>query len=207
MRKLVLILLLIGVLGSGVYYFVFADGEKPVKNYPGQGKTIVAFGDSLVQGVGASTKDTNFVSLLSARLGTKIINKGIGGYTTRDGLKRIDEVLKHDPKLVILLLGGNDALRNIPQQETFQNLETIITKIQDSGSMVLLLGIQGGLLRDPYKVQFEALADKYQTAYVESVLSGLLGKKQYMFDTIHPNDAGYKIIADNVYPTLEKLNK
>jgi acyl-CoA thioesterase I len=208
MKKVVLSIIVALMLGSGVYYFVSAHAEKPITNYPGQGKTIVAFGDSLVQGVGASSRESNFVALLSTKLGTKIINEGIGGNTTRDGLARIDAVLaKHDPKLVIVLLGGNDALRNIPQQETFNNLDTIIQKIHNSGAMLLLLGIQGGLLHDPYKDQFELLAEKHNTAYVESVLSGLLGKKEYMFDTIHPNDNGYKILADKVFPELEKLNK
>ncbi|MDQ3014514.1 MAG: GDSL-type esterase/lipase family protein [bacterium] len=208
MKRIVIISTIILLILAAGAYFVFSQEAKQITNYPGAGIKIVAFGDSLIQGVGASGKDTTVVSVLSRKISREIVNEGIGGNTTRDGLERIDAMLKkYDPKLVILLFGGNDALRKIPHEETFKNLGMMIEKIHNSGSMVLLLGIQGGFLRDPYKEDFEKLARTYNVAYVPSVLKGILGKKEYMFDTIHPNDAGYIQMAEKIYPELEKLVK
>jgi acyl-CoA thioesterase-1 len=203
MKKGIGIVVFLGLIAIGIYWYV--TREKPIANYPGQGTTIVAFGDSLVAGNG-STEGHDFVSQLSLKSGLQIINKGEPGDTTRDGLKRIDEVLaQYDPKLVILLLGGNDVLQKVPRQETFQNLETIIKKIEDSGSMVLLLGIQGGILGDPYKSEFKRLALTYHTAYVDNVLKDIFSKQEYMTDTVHPNDLGYAHITERIYPILLKL--
>lgn len=189
-----------------VGYFVFTHDNKNIVNYPSSGETIVAFGDSLVQGVG-STVDGGFVTMLSKKVNTPIVNLGVRGDTTIDGLARVDEVLDKNPKIVLLLLGGNDYLRKIPQEETFANLETIIETIQKEGSIVILLGVRGGVLKDSYKDDFESLANEFGTAYVPNVLDGLFAHPELMFDTIHPNDEGYEIIAEKVYPVVTNLIK
>jgi lysophospholipase L1-like esterase len=172
-----------------------------VKNAPlGEG-TIVAFGDSLVEGVG-SAQGGGFVSMLEKKLGRSIINLGVPGNTTADGLARLQSVRDIKPRAVIVLLGGNDTLRRVPKEETFTNLERIVRTLQSDGAMVILLGVRGGVLNDPYKAEFEALAKRTQALYIENVLAGLLGRGEYMFDAIHPNDAGYSIIADRVYEEL-----
>ncbi len=187
------------------FWFFKSRNKIDVRNYPSSGTQIVAIGDSLVYGMGATSRDKNFVSILSRQIGKPIINLGISGYTTEDGLKRIDELDKYNPKVVILLLGGNDYLRKVPQEETFANLEKIIENIQARGAIVLLLGIKGGIIGDDFKSDFEKLRDRYETAYVSNVLSGLIGNQNYMSDAIHPNDEGYKIIADRIYPVLRSL--
>lgn len=186
--------------------FLFLGGED-IKNYPSKGTDVIAFGDSLVQGVGASSRDTNFVSLLSKKTGKQIVNLGVSGNTTRDGLARINELNKYNPKVVILLLGGNDYLQKVPESETFVNLEKIIKDIQARGAIVLLLGIRGGLLLDKFDERFEELAEETNSAFVSNVLSGLITNDQYMSDAIHPNDAGYKKISDRIYPVLSELIK
>ena len=93
-----------------IAYFLFRDGS--ITNYPPKNQTIVAFGDSLVEGVGA-TPGNDFVSLVERTLRVDIINKGKSGDTTAHGLARIDEVLVEDPGIVILLLGGNFAFDNL----------------------------------------------------------------------------------------------
>lgn len=201
--------ILYGVSGAiflGILFFTFSgDGE--VKNYPSKGTDIIAFGDSLIEGVGASSDETNLVSLLSKKIGRPIANLGVSGNTTRDGLARLSQLDRYKPKVVILLLGGNDYLRKIPEEETFSNLEKIIKDIQGRGAMVLLLGIRGGLLTDKFDDKFEDLSSETKTAFVSNVLSGLLLDDRYMSDAIHPNDAGYQKIADRVYPILNKLTK
>lgn len=134
-----------------------------------------------------------------------IVNLGVSGDTTAQGLARIDDVLSIDPGTVIVLLGGNDYLRKIPQQETFANLKTIVTKLQSHGIMVVLLGVRGGLLVDKFDRDFKKLAKETEAIFVPNVLDGLIGDTKYMSsDAIHPNNKGYEKIAERVY---EKVNK
>lgn len=191
--------MLSGILG--LFYFFKTD---PIANYPSKGVDIVAFGDSLIEGVG-STEGNDFVSLLSKKVGKPIINLGRSGDTTADGITRLNQLDKYNPKVVILLLGGNDHLKKAPVEETRRNLATLIENIQGRGAVVLLLGVRGGLLNDPFDTEFEKLRDVYNTAFVPDVLDGLFGNAKYMSDAIHPNDAGYKMIAERVYPVLNKI--
>ena len=186
-----------------ILYFVFRHGDT-ITNYPPKNQTIVAFGDSLVEGVG-STPGNDFVSVVGRTLGVTIINKGRSGDTTADGLARINDVLTEDPGIVIVLLGGNDALRRVPKTETFANLGMIIERLQSRGAIVVLLGVRGGILGDGYAGAFEALAKKYHTAYVSNVLEGLITNQQYMYDGIHPNDRGYIIVAERVAKVLKTV--
>ncbi len=167
---------------------------------------VIAFGDSLVYGVG-STAGKDFVSLLSAGIGEPIINMGVSGDTTAGGLARIDKAIEQKPRAVILLLGGNDFLRKVPREQAFANLKTIIQKFQVSGARVLLLGVRGGLLTDSADSDFEKLADETGVEYVSDVLDGLFADMRYMSDSIHPNDVGYGKVAARVYPALTKMLK
>lgn len=185
----------------GSFYFFKTD---PITNYPSKGVDIVAFGDSLIEGVG-STEGNDFVSLLSKKIGKSIINLGHSGDTTTDGIARLNQLDKYNPKVVILLLGGNDHLKKVPIGDTRKNLATLIENIQGRGSIVLILGVRGGFLNDPFDTEFEKLRDVYKTAFVPDILDGLFGNAKYMSDAIHPNDAGYKIIAERVYPILNKI--
>lgn len=164
---------------------------------------VVAFGDSLVHGTGSS--GGGFVTLLEQGTGRRIENLGVPGDTTADGLARIDEVLDLDASVVILLLGGNDFLRQVPQDTTFANLATIIERLQADGATVLLAGVRGGLVRDHFAARYEELADRYGTAYVHDVLDDTFGVDGYMADQVHPNDAGYRVIADRVLPVLQEM--
>ncbi len=204
MKKL---LLLIGILVIVVDISFFVFGRQThIKNYPPKDGPLVAFGDSLVAGYG-STEGHDFVSLLSAQIGEPIINLGVSGDTTADGLKRIDEVLEINPRIVMVLLGGNDFLRKVPREETFATLRTIINRIQESGAIVVVLGVRGGLLSDNADQLFKKVAEETGSAYVPNVLSGLFADGRYMSDAIHPNDAGYARVAEKVLPILQKILK
>jgi len=177
---------------------------RDIANYPSAGTDIIAFGDSLVAGVGA-TEGNDFVSVLSRRIGQPVVNLGVSGNTSEDGLARLSELDAHNPKVVLLLLGGNDYLRKVPLEQTFVNLAKIIESLQGRGAIVILLGVRGGLLTDGFEDEFEALAEQYNTAYVPDVLDGLFAHPQYMTDQVHPNDAGYAKIADRIAPVLTPL--
>ncbi|MEQ1500216.1 MAG: GDSL-type esterase/lipase family protein [Parcubacteria group bacterium] len=202
--KIIILLVAITLVFVGLWYFVIHK-ENKIKNYPSSGTDIVAFGDSLIEGVGASSSQSNLISVLSKKIGRPIINLGVSGNTTSDGLDRISDLDKYNPKVVILLLGGNDYLKKVPIDATFNNLEKIIKNIQDRGAVVVLLGIRGGIFNDKFESGFENLQEKYATVYVSDVLDGLFGNTQYMSDAVHPNNLGYEKIADRVYPVLSKV--
>jgi acyl-CoA thioesterase-1 len=164
---------------------------------------IVAFGDSLVYGTGSS--GGGFVRMLEQRIGRPIENMGVPGDTTAEGLARLEEVLELDPSVVILLLGGNDYLQQVPQDTTFGNLSTMIERLQADGAAVLLAGVRGGLMRDNFAARFEELAKQHGTAYVHDVLDDTLGVDGYMADQVHPNDRGYEVIADRIQPVIEAM--
>lgn len=197
------------VLGLTVFillaaFFMFRREDTVIRNYPPKVGPIIAFGDSLVAGTGA-TEGNDFVSSLSKKIGEPIENLGVPGNTTADALLRVDEAVQKSPRIVILLLGGNDFLRKVPRDNTFTNLKNIITKFQNGGAIIVLLGVRTGLIFDGSAANFEDLARETGSAYVPDVLEGLFGYPKYMSDEIHPNDAGYAIIAGKVYPVLREL--
>jgi lysophospholipase L1-like esterase len=173
-------------------------------NYPPKNGPVLAFGDSLVVGVG-STPGNDLFSLLSKRINEPIENFGISGDTTAMGLARINTALAREPRVVIILLGGNDYIRRVAKKETFDTLRTIIQTFQKSGSVVLLLGVRGGLLSDNYEEGFAQLAMETGSAYVPNVLEGIIGNPTLLSDQIHPNDTGYALIAERVFPVLHSL--
>ncbi|MEX0931185.1 MAG: GDSL-type esterase/lipase family protein [Candidatus Paceibacterota bacterium] len=201
-RNAVVLVLVIALAGA-LFFFITRDDEV-IKNINSNGTTIVAFGDSLVEGVGASDGN-DFVTLLSERVGEPIINLGVSGNTSAQALLRIDEVLEHDPKVVLVLIGGNDYLRQVPKSTLFLNLRQIVTRIQNSGSAVIVLGVRGGLLRDNFDSDYRDLARELEAGYVPNVLDGIIGKPDLLSDSIHPNDVGYIRIADKVEPVLRRV--
>lgn len=166
---------------------------------------MVAFGDSLVAGQGA-TSGQDFVSELSRRVGVPIINAGRNGDTTGTALERLEpDVLSLNPRVVIVLLGGNDFLRGVPKEETFRNLTTIVERIRERGSAVILVAVSVGLFSDEYGDKFEELARRANAGLVPDILDDILGHQERMSDQIHPNDLGYKIVADRIEPVLRDL--
>jgi lysophospholipase L1-like esterase len=197
------IFLLIILIGTGVFYFMNKKSNTDKISITST-STIVAFGDSLVYGSGA-THGNDFVSQLGKMINHDIINKGMPGDTTAEGLARLDDIIQAKPDIVFVLFGGNDALRNIPKEETFSNLDTMVTTLQQAGAEVVLIGIQGGLfsISDPYAASFENLAEKRGVLLVPNVMEGIFGNKELMSDLIHPNDAGYRMIAQKVHSYLK----
>jgi len=175
----------------------------PEPIYPTAGSTVVVFGDSLAFGTGASAGN-DIASQLTAGLNQKVLNLGVPGNTTADGLARIDELLAVDPRVVVIMLGGNDTIRRVPVAETFANLAQIIEQIQASGAAVILVGAPGGLYGKQYDKEYERLAKEYRTFYVSNILSGLIGKTEYMSDSIHPNDIGYKKATERILPIVKE---
>lgn len=198
-----LLITLITLTMLATLWTLFSRSPK-ITNFPTAGTTIVAFGDSLTEGVG-TTQENDYVSLLSQRMGEPIINMGVSGDTTGDGLERLDSVFPVDPKVVIVLLGGNDTLKRVPVETTYTNLDSIIKQITGKGIGVVLVGAPGGLYGGRYDDMYETLAKKHGVAFVPNILKGILSRPELMSDSIHPNDAGHVIIADRIEPLLRQV--
>ena len=191
------------VIAGVVAWLVFAGRPGPAP--PTAGERIIAFGDSLVQGVGASP-GRDLVSVLSRRLGVPIVNAGRSGDTTGAALARLDSaVLARNPRVVLVLLGGNDMLRRVPRARMFENLDTIVTRIRARGAAVVLVSVELGFGTGSDGRAYEDLAARTSSALVRDILDGILGRQALMADGIHPNSDGYELMADRIEPVLRGL--
>jgi acyl-CoA thioesterase-1 len=183
---------------------------------PAPSKTIVFFGDSLTAGYGLPQLSQSFPSLIqdkinSLHLDYKTVNAGNSGETSSGGLSRIDWVLRQHVDVFVLELGANDGLRGIPVVNTQKNLQAIIDKVKTKYPAVklVLLGMQvppnlGKTYTDAFKAMYPALAQKNNTALVPFLLKGVGGEPSLnQGDGIHPNEAGEKIVAENVWAVLK----
>ncbi len=195
------------LLGGLAYHFwPHSMDTKNLTNYPSNGTDIVAFGDSLVAGYGAD-EGKDFVSLLAKDIKQSIVNLGVDGDTTDQSLKRLHQLDKYNPKVVILLVGGNDYLQKKDMTQAFENLSNIIESIQKRGAVVILVGIRVNYFIGNFDTQYEALVTKYKVAYVPDILDGIIGNQQYMYDSVHPNNAGYQRIFERILPVLQQVIK
>lgn len=203
-KKAWIVLLFLLLLGGGMLWF-FWWREGPVKNFPStKNGPILFFGDSLVEGVGAS-QGHDLPSLVAQGIGVPVLNYGVAGDTTRLVLGRLDQALSENPKLVLILLGGNDFLQKVPRAETFSNLKQIVLAFQNEGAMVVVLGVRSGLLSGGADTEYETLAKDTQSAYISDVLKGVFANAGLMSDSLHPNDRGYAIMAERIIPVVKKL--
>jgi acyl-CoA thioesterase-1 len=178
-----------------------------VRNLGSHGTNIIAFGDSLTAGYGASPGE-DWPTRLSALIGRPIINAGVSGDTTASALARIEtDVLSRDPRVVIVGLGGNDFLRGTPMSATETNLREIVRRIQKAGAMVVLLGFRFPTLGADYGTMYERVAEDERCLLVPDVLDGIMGDQSLKSDEIHPNAAGYALIAERVAEPVGKLLK
>ena len=164
----------------------------------------VAFGDSLTQGYGAN-EGGDYPNQLAKRLRVKIRNLGVSGNTTADGLARLEQAVQLQPRVVLLCLGGNDALRGVPAETSFGNLGTMIDRFQQAGAFVVLLGVRSTGLSDKNAKRFEQLAKVKRVLLVPNILDGILFSPSLMSDQIHPNDLGFAKIAERLEATLVPL--
>lgn len=163
---------------------------------------ILAFGDSLTEGVGTD-KANAYPAVLEELIGQGVINAGISGETTSQGLERFEQTLiDYQASLVILLEGGNDILRNLSANQTKQNLAQMIKIAQKHDIQVLLVAVpQKKLFSDTAPLYFE-LAEEYQVPLEAELVSDLLRSPQYKSDPIHFNEKGYRKLAEGLYQRL-----
>ena len=202
------VLVLARIVGGGVggWRWLTREHVYLIVNERPTGKNIIAFGDSLTEGVGAPSGKT-YPDRLSASLGVPILNKGVRGNTTSEALARLDrDVLRSDPKIVLLLLGGNDLLRRVPREETLRDYEEVVKRIQAKGALVIVLSLEAGMGAELAKSVRE-IAERNGCPIVRDILGGIMGQSDLMSDPVHPNDRGYELLAKKVEPVLKRYMK
>ncbi len=165
---------------------------------------VLAFGDSLTYGTGASESES-YPAQLEKLTGRRVVREGVPGEVSAAGLQRLPAVLdEYRPRLLLLCHGGNDFLRRLPKAETAANLRAMIRLAQSRGIEVLLIGTpEFGFLLTPPDFYAE-IAKEYRLPYESGVLSKILRDSSLKSDQIHPNAAGYRLMAERVYALLKK---
>ncbi|GAA4359300.1 arylesterase [Kangiella marina] len=189
---------------AGLALLLVACGdEAKLTPLPSDG-VILAFGDSLTDGVGAS-RDSAYPQVLAELSGLRVINEGVSGETTVEGVTRLPIVLgTHEPDLVILMEGGNDILRNMSHAQAKSNLAQMIQMIRLSGAEVVMLGIPEKNLFSDSADFYDQLAEEYNVVYDGEIMSKLLKTRSLKSDSIHLNSAGYQKLAERIYALLQE---
>jgi acyl-CoA thioesterase-1 len=184
-----------------------------------KGKTILVVGDSLSAEYGLK-RGAGWVALLDARLAERkfnatVINASISGDTTSGGRSRLPALLKqHQPNIVIIELGANDALRGLALGMTRDNLGAMAQAAKGAGAKVMIVGMQlppnyGRKYGDEFAGLFAAVAKTEGASLVPFLLRGVADVPQaeslFQADRIHPNEAAHPAILENVWPVLERL--
>jgi acyl-CoA thioesterase-1 len=179
------------------------------------GPLVVFLGDSLTAGYGLP-EDSAFPEVIGRTLRAegqpiRVVNAGTSGDTSAGGLSRLPWLLKQQPDVLVVGLGGNDGLRGLPPASTRDNLERIVEAAQAQGALVLLLGLRMPPNYGPdYTAEFERLyadvADELDVPLVPFMLEGVAGDPGLnQGDGIHPTAKGQEIVAGNVLPALRPL--
>ncbi len=185
-----------------ILFLFLGCGKQEVKNYPNSNTDIIAFGDSLTYGYGAG-RDESYPAYLSQMLGREVINLGISGDTSAMGLARINEINKYSPYMVLIEFSANDFFRKIPKNQTENNLREIVRQVQNMGAIAVLVDTGGAYPMDTYTKVQKQIAAEYNTLFVLGIMNGIYNKKSLKSDQIHPNDKGYKIVAERVRKVIE----
>ncbi len=165
---------------------------------------ILAFGDSLTQGVGVKTENS-YPKILSELSGLNVINSGVSGETTDIGLNRLPtELEKYNPSLLLLLEGGNDILRNRDHSQIKMNLNNMIMVAKNHGVQVVLIGVPEKKLFSSSASIYRELAEEHDLVFEGELIGSLMRSPSMKSDSIHFNKSGYQKLAESIYELLKE---
>ena len=195
---------------------VFEPEPMPDPTEPPENELVIVFlGDSLTAGYGVDEDEAfpNLVerSLREADYSVRVINGGVSGDTTAGGLRRLSWLLRQNPDVVMVALGGNDGLRGLDLESSESNLRLIIEQTQEAGAKVLLAGMlmppnYGADYTDRFAAIYPRLAEDYVVALLPFLLEGVAGDPELnQPDGIHPTPEGQRKVAETVFEALKPL--
>lgn len=192
-----------------VFVLVACDREAPPVFAPlPSGAVVLVVGDSLVAGTGAS-RDAAWPEVVAQRSGWEVVNAGVPGDTSAGVRARLPALIEdHRPDAVIIAIGGNDFLRNVPAAETRTNLDAIVRESRAASRYVAVVAIpapsveRAALGRLSDHEMYAELAREHELALVPSAVSKVLSRPELRSDRIHANAQGYARIAENVLDAL-----
>jgi acyl-CoA thioesterase-1 len=176
---------------------------------------VVCFGDSLTAGYGTEAGQT-YPDYLQAELDSRgykyrVVNAGISGNTTKDGLERVNNIIAMKPAVVIVEFGGNDGLRGLRIEDTRANLDRILQSLKSSETKIVLAGITlppdyGPDYIKQFNTTYSLLAQKYHVPMLPFLLKGVFGVDGMMQpDRTHATASGNRVVAENVLPLVTPL--
>ena len=179
-------------------------GDAPILARLAPDAVVLAFGDSITFGTGAAEAES-YPAQLERLIGRKVVRAGVPGEVSAQALARLPAALEeHQPRLLVLCIGGNDFLRNLGQAQVAANVRAMIRLVKDKGADVVLLGTpEKGLLVTPPKFYAE-IAQEFRIPYEGQVVGEILRSAELKSDPIHPNARGYRLIAERVAELLRK---
>jgi lysophospholipase L1-like esterase len=199
MKKIIYIILVGGIAFLG-YRIFFTPA--PVKKGLIGSQTIICFGDSLTYGTGAG-EGLDYPSQLSKMLAGPVINAGVPGDTTARARQRLDrDVLANSPDIVLITLGGNDLKNGLAKDNAFANLKIIVESIQNTGARVIIGGLKFPIRDRGFGRAYKELAAETGAFLIPNILEGIIGNRELMSDPIHPNEKGYKIMAERFHEAI-----
>ncbi|WP_292441586.1 arylesterase [Methylophaga sp.] len=166
---------------------------------------ILAFGDSLTYGTGADPKTESYPAVLTELSGRTVINAGVPGEVSGEGLARIERLLKqHQPQLVLLCHGGNDMIRKLSEAELKQNLTAMVELIRAHGAEVVMLSVpKPGLFLKPAPL-YQEVAHALRVPLENDIIPDIESETALKADPIHPNARGYRRLAERVHELLSQ---
>jgi len=179
---------------------------------------ILAFGDSLTAGFGVDS-DQSYPARLETRLradghDVDVINGGISGETSSAALARLDWMLNTQPDIVIVEIGGNDALRGVDLALTAENIDQIVRRFSEEDVLVIVAGMQiiqnlGQDYAQEFAAIYPATAERHGAILIPFFLEGVATDPALnQPDFIHPNAAGYAVLVEHIYPfVLEAIDR
>lgn len=170
------------------------------------GSTVLALGDSLTVGTGAST-ETSYPAVLAGLTGWNVVNAGVPGDTSAQALARLPALLaEHQPKLVIVSIGGNDFLRKLPESDTRAHVHAICKQSLDAGAQVLLVAVPRatvaaalGQMTD--HALYAEVSEDLKIPLQREAWGEVLAQPDLRADAVHANARGYAQFARSVQST------
>lgn len=181
-------------------FYLFRGGKSSIQNFPNEHRAVVAFGDSLTAGYGASAGES-YPDVLAQLVDRPVVNLGLSGDTAANAPTRLTSVLRERPYMVLIEFGANDFMRRQSMQQAIDAVARIVDEVQAAGAIAVIVDT-GGPGMSEYTKAYKKLAKEKGALFVPGILKGIFFHKKYKSDQVHPNAEGYAKVAHKVHKVI-----